>query len=433
MLLALCQDAAAWLAAHPSHVVLLHCKAGKGRTGLAICCLLLFLAHTGALPPAALPVDALSPQPAALPLAPTPPAAAAEHAPPPNVHAAQTGAQPAGAASLLEAAVLDSVTAASSSAFTAAGVTALVPGVLRLYDTQRTYDGKGLTIPSQRRYVHHFARLLECLASRLAGRMPMPARSNADNHARANPRDAPPGAAPMALRRIVLGGIAQPLAGRRLSLRVVDMCCQAAVSQADLARRSHGTLLRAPVVRLAAAVPLQRDSGNGSGGCLGGDGGGDVDQCGCGRVEVSWPDGSATVRFEPPLQVHGDVKIELVDAFVQPGVRRDVGSNTAYCKICGDGRLEVGDWYGIGEESAGVSQSLAVASSGAGMVPLPGQGNKSMHGEGAGLLHSWLNCEAVLGSIGTGAAGEWRLPHSELDRLNRRLKGQSDLYLQVEL
>jgi protein-tyrosine phosphatase len=36
-------DAYAWLTAHPENVVAVHCKAGKGRTGTMICCLLLFL------------------------------------------------------------------------------------------------------------------------------------------------------------------------------------------------------------------------------------------------------------------------------------------------------------------------------------------------------------------------------------------------------
>jgi hypothetical protein len=38
-----CADAAAWLAADPVNVVVVHCKAGKGRTGIMICSLLLYL------------------------------------------------------------------------------------------------------------------------------------------------------------------------------------------------------------------------------------------------------------------------------------------------------------------------------------------------------------------------------------------------------
>ncbi|KIY91763.1 hypothetical protein MNEG_16201 [Monoraphidium neglectum] len=38
-----CSEAAAWLEAHPENVCVVHCKAGKGRTGLMICCLMLHL------------------------------------------------------------------------------------------------------------------------------------------------------------------------------------------------------------------------------------------------------------------------------------------------------------------------------------------------------------------------------------------------------
>lgn len=38
-----CADAADWLAQHPHNVVVVHCKAGKGRTGLMICSLLMYL------------------------------------------------------------------------------------------------------------------------------------------------------------------------------------------------------------------------------------------------------------------------------------------------------------------------------------------------------------------------------------------------------
>jgi phosphatidylinositol-3,4,5-trisphosphate 3-phosphatase and dual-specificity protein phosphatase PTEN len=39
----ICDDAAGFLAANPAHVVAIHCKAGKGRTGCIIACLLVHL------------------------------------------------------------------------------------------------------------------------------------------------------------------------------------------------------------------------------------------------------------------------------------------------------------------------------------------------------------------------------------------------------
>lgn len=38
-----CTDASAFLAADPSNIVAIHCKAGKGRTGIMVCALLLHL------------------------------------------------------------------------------------------------------------------------------------------------------------------------------------------------------------------------------------------------------------------------------------------------------------------------------------------------------------------------------------------------------
>jgi hypothetical protein len=48
-------DAYNWLTAHPDNVIAVHCKAGKGRTGTMICCLLLFLVQLLSLKLVALP------------------------------------------------------------------------------------------------------------------------------------------------------------------------------------------------------------------------------------------------------------------------------------------------------------------------------------------------------------------------------------------
>lgn len=43
MLLEFCIDAYLYMAQHPDNVIAVHCKAGKGRTGLVICAFLLFM------------------------------------------------------------------------------------------------------------------------------------------------------------------------------------------------------------------------------------------------------------------------------------------------------------------------------------------------------------------------------------------------------
>jgi protein-tyrosine phosphatase len=42
-----CEDASAYLDADPANTAVVHCKAGKGRTGLMICALLIHKASAG--------------------------------------------------------------------------------------------------------------------------------------------------------------------------------------------------------------------------------------------------------------------------------------------------------------------------------------------------------------------------------------------------
>jgi phosphatidylinositol-3,4,5-trisphosphate 3-phosphatase/dual-specificity protein phosphatase PTEN len=80
----LCKDASDWIQKDPKNIVAIHCKAGKGRTGLMISCLLLYM----------------------------------------NMCKTYSEA-------------------------------------LELFGTQRTSNGKGVTIPSQKRYVEYFSQFLQ--------------------------------------------------------------------------------------------------------------------------------------------------------------------------------------------------------------------------------------------------------------------------------
>ncbi|PAA50482.1 hypothetical protein BOX15_Mlig004651g2 [Macrostomum lignano] len=87
-----CTSVYKWLQNGPDHVAAIHCKAGKGRTGVMICCYLLYESYQGM-----------------------------REQEPTRLTADQ---------------------------------------VLDLYDKRRTHNKKGVTIPSQRRYVYYYAHVL---------------------------------------------------------------------------------------------------------------------------------------------------------------------------------------------------------------------------------------------------------------------------------
>eukprot|EP00882_Tetradesmus_deserticola_P034602 GHRQ01039754.1.p1 GENE.GHRQ01039754.1~~GHRQ01039754.1.p1 ORF type:complete len:186 (-),score=68.42 GHRQ01039754.1:302-859(-) len=166
-----CTDAAAWLAENPLNVVAVHCKAGKGRTGIMICCLMLYL-HVNAPALANLPDSSAAD------------AAAAEVRGTTAVTASSggdgtTGDEDCVAVPLPQCSSRTCATGGghsskersnSSAKFGAAGsgdswhpwqsVEPLLPqqlpqpaqNVLRLYALRRTHDLNGVSIPSQRRY-----------------------------------------------------------------------------------------------------------------------------------------------------------------------------------------------------------------------------------------------------------------------------------------
>ena len=137
---ALCLEAAAWLRAHPANVAVVHCKAGKGRTGLALCCLMLWLHASG---------DAA--------LACFSPAALEDGSGCEGGGEEATAAAEAAAAALSWRRELQRRLWVDLSSLGADPVAA----VLALYGERRARDGRGVTVASQRRWVAHFWRALQ--------------------------------------------------------------------------------------------------------------------------------------------------------------------------------------------------------------------------------------------------------------------------------
>jgi hypothetical protein len=250
-LLALCVDAAAWLAASPCHVVAFHCKAGKGRTGVAVCGLALFLL---ALAPPALAASALGPGLAA--------------------HIGGGGLPPG----------------------------ELAAAVMSWYASGRTANGRGITIPSQRRCVQRFAELLAAAAAAAGGLGGVAAVAEAARRAAAAE------AATAELRSVALAGPgARRLARSGIIVCVCGLSSGGARGEGDddggagLLHR-HG----APeLTALASAAVARGDRGGVCGGLSegeeeGGDGGG--------------PAPPPAAHFSPPLRVYGDFRVALHSA-----------------------------------------------------------------------------------------------------------------------
>jgi hypothetical protein len=138
---AFCADAAAWLAAHPENVVVVHCKAGKGRTGLMLCCLMLHL-HLRAPGLAVFPPEALR-APGEGPAAGSGSGADGAAA---GIGRDSSGPRGGGGVPLWWRRELQRQLDIDLSSM------ADPPSdVLALYAERRTHDGCGVTIPSQRR------------------------------------------------------------------------------------------------------------------------------------------------------------------------------------------------------------------------------------------------------------------------------------------
>jgi hypothetical protein len=147
-----CADAAAWLAAHPHNVVAVHCKAGKGRTGIMICCLMLYL-HLNAPALANLPdgsnADALTTAAAVDDFR----GGDADGARGSSSSGFTTGSPPAAAAAAA-AGLADSWHPWQSvEPLLLQQLPQPAQNVLELYAQRRTHDLNGVSIPSQRRSV----------------------------------------------------------------------------------------------------------------------------------------------------------------------------------------------------------------------------------------------------------------------------------------
>ena len=126
-----CEDVDEWLEKDPKNVAVIHCKAGKGRTGTMICCYLLHRCCMGK------PVVCVS---------------------------SSSSTESSGQNDNEKAKKDGSV---SSEGYSSTGRTMppevflrTTPEVLEFYGELRTLDKKGVTIPSQKRYIDYYSHTL---------------------------------------------------------------------------------------------------------------------------------------------------------------------------------------------------------------------------------------------------------------------------------